>query len=185
MSNMPSALGHMPPPQMSMQAPRSAPMDLNRAWADMQDKSHPLSPPHQLLTHPAQPSSAWSAEFGSAAQAHTSPAMAQGQPQAQGFAPQTYLAPLYGGGMGQRMMYNHANFAPAPVQAADKGKGKGREIDFDAAFAALEQSLGPSAQEMARIEELDDTADLAEAMERVNLREGQAEERSRDETDFN
>ena len=49
----------------------------------------------------------------------------------------------------------------------DKGKGKGREIDFEAAFAEVAQNMGPSEAETARIVELDDTANLEEAMSRV------------------
>ena len=88
--------------------------------------------------------------------------------------------PSYGmyGGMGQGMMYP-MGMASNSVQISDKGKGKSREIDFDAAFAEFDHMLGPSPQEMARIEELDDTADLAEAMQRASMRE--ASERSQDQ----
>ena len=41
-------------------------------------------------------------------------------------------------GMGQSMFYP-MNMTPNPVQMSDKGKGKGREIDFDAAFAEFDQ----------------------------------------------
>ena len=62
---------------------------------------------------------------------------------------------------------------PANMSATslDKGKGKSREIDFEAAFAEVTQSLGPSQAESARIEELDDTADLNEALGGVKLEE--------------
>lgn len=57
--------------------------------------------------------------------------------------------------------------APAPQSVAN-GKGKGREIDFEAAFAQVAESL-ESQRPSARIEELDDTADLAAAMARTDL----------------
>lgn len=73
-------------------------------------------------------------------------------------------------GMGSAMGMRPMNFNPTPVLAvSDKGKGKSRDIDFDAAFAAFDQQLGPTPQETARIEELDDTADLAAAMSGATL----------------
>lgn len=65
------------------------------------------------------------------------------------------------------------NMYSAPMNmtstTADKGKGKSREIDFEAAFAEVAQNMGPSEAETARIVELDDTANLEDAFKGVTL----------------
>ena len=58
---------------------------------------------------------------------------------------------------------------PPPAQALDNGKGKSREIDFAAAFAQVDQDLSASQTESARIVELDDTANLEEALRQASL----------------
>jgi peroxin-5 len=90
--------------------------------------------------------------------------------------------PMYGG-MSQGMLYP-MGMASNPAEVSDKGKGKGREIDFDAAFAEFDQLLGPSSQETARIEELDDTTDLAEAMQRATLRDAGEQRQGRVGSEF-
>lgn len=60
------------------------------------------------------------------------------------------------------------------MQSMDKGKGKSREMDFEAAFAQMAESLEAHPQQTARIEVLDDTADLAAAMARTNIEEAAA-----------
>ena len=71
------------------------------------------------------------------------------------------------GGMGMGAAYQMpTNMTSTTV---DKGKGKSREIDFEAAFAEVQQSLGPSEAETARIVELDDTDNLEDALKGVTL----------------
>ena len=61
---------------------------------------------------------------------------------------------------------------PSITQVTDKGKGKSREMDFEAAFAQMTESLEQSHQQSsARIEALDDTADLAAAMAGSSLQD--------------
>lgn len=71
---------------------------------------------------------------------------------------------------------------PPPAQALDKGKGKSREIDFEAAFAQVDQDL--STTQSARIVELDDTADLAEALKQTSLGDDVDEQTAPIGTDF-
>lgn len=76
-------------------------------------------------------------------------------------------------------MYNNVYSNPAPGQPLElsKGKGKARDIDFEAAFAQVDQSLSTeehtaaSEQEASRFAEFDDTADLSEAMQRASVQE--------------
>ena len=66
------------------------------------------------------------------------------------------------------VMYSGVPFTP-PLQTTDKGKGKSREIDFEAAFAQMAETLESNAKPEAQIEELDDTADLAAAMTHAKI----------------
>lgn len=151
-----------------MQASRSGPMDLSRAWAGAQEHNVAMKQPNPLQFNPVHASSGWSAEFGNSSQVHT-PALTS-QPQVQSFHQQSYMSPSLYGGMNQGFMQPmNFNAAPQVMQVADKGKGKAREIDFEAAFAELDEALGPSPQEMARIEEWDDVADLNEVMSRASV----------------
>ena len=158
-----------------MQPLHNVPVDLGRAWADVQEHNAVMKPsaaaqfnaiPFNAAHAPAE----WTAEFASNSQMHGPPSMVQ-QPRAQGFRQQSYMSsPMYGS-MNQGFMFPATFNAGPALVSSDKGKGKARDIDFDAAFAELDQALGPSAQETARIEEFDDVADLNEAMERMAMRQ--------------
>lgn len=69
--------------------------------------------------------------------------------------------------------FQHPNFSVA----SSLSKGKAKEIDFDAAFAQLSESMvSPPEQESPVIEVTTDTAkDLSKALENVTLDEKQAD----------
>ncbi|KAJ3489054.1 hypothetical protein NLI96_g2421 [Meripilus lineatus] len=164
---------HLPPPPM--EAARFVSPDLNVAWAESQQR--------KFLQNQAPPelkSQNWSGEFGNASQI-TSPGSAaqQNTPNQQEFFQPTYMQPrMYGSTMGMGMY----SAIPPPAQALDKGKGKSREIDFEAAFAQVDQDL--STTQSARIVELDDTADLAEALKQTSLGDDVDEQTAPIGTDF-
>ena len=63
----------------------------------------------------------------------------------------------------------------------NQGKGKGREADFEAAFAQVAASLSPIEARTSRVEEIDDSiADIEETLKNVSFK-SEVEE---DETDF-
>ena len=68
---------------------------------------------------------------------------------------------MYGGG------YNPA--VGTPLQMTDKGKGKGKEIDFEAAFAEATASFSSQADSGRIVEVKDDVADLANTLQETNL----------------
>ncbi|KAI0088040.1 hypothetical protein BDY19DRAFT_951643 [Irpex rosettiformis] len=151
---------HIPPPEMMLQ---SSQPDLNQLWGNSRERellAHSMS-----MTDFKPQSSAWASEFGNAPTMH---AALPPQTQMNGMQGASYMPQM----SGQFGMSSMMNFGPPPMlTSTDKGKGKSREIDFDAAFAQFDQFHGPSAQETARIEELDDTADLAAAMGDTTLQD--------------
>lgn len=167
---------HIPPPELAMQVPRNASLDLNGVWRDAREVD--FAPHQAALEMKAQSASGgWASEFGTAGPMRAAQvSVAPREPASAMQRPMTYMSSNGMYGMTRPMgMFSSMNVAPSLVQMSDKGKGKGREIDFEAAFAQLDQSLGPSAQETARIEELDDTADLAAALSDTSLKEKEGE----------
>lgn len=56
--------------------------------------------------------------------------------------------------------------------AMNQGKGKGKEVDFEAAFAQFSESLESVGQQTSRIEEVrDDVADITDALKGVTVEE--------------
>ncbi|KAH8107237.1 peroxisome targeting signal receptor [Cristinia sonorae] len=158
---------HIAPPDMSrfMNAP-GASSELMAAWAESQHKQQ-LHMPGPTLQVPQSSGSAWAGEFGSGMQVVApGPSVQQSMAQQPNFYQSSYMGSRMYGGIPMNMFSTPMNMT---TTAVDKGKGKSREIDFEAAFAEVTQSLGPSEAEMARIVELDDTADLQEAMSGVSL----------------
>ena len=88
----------------------------------------------------------------------------------------SYMSPMYGNsmpmgmygmGMGMNgMQYGmNANIGPLSL-----GKGKGKEVDFEAAFAHYAEALGPTEQQTSRIEEVDDSvANITETLQGVTV----------------
>lgn len=63
----------------------------------------------------------------------------------------------------------------------NQGKGKGKEADFEAAFAQVAASLSPIEAQTSRVEEVDDSiTDIEEALKNVSFKS----EVEGDETDF-
>ena len=63
----------------------------------------------------------------------------------------------------------------------NQDKGKGREADFEAAFAQVAASLSPVEAQTSRVEEVDDSiTDMEEALKNVSFKSDVEE----DETDF-
>lgn len=63
----------------------------------------------------------------------------------------------------------------------NQGKGKGREADFEAAFAQVAASLGPIETQTSRVEEVDaGVTDIEDALKNVSLNSEEEE----DGTDF-
>ena len=63
----------------------------------------------------------------------------------------------------------------------NQGKGKGREADFEAAFAQVAASLGPRETQTSRVEEVDaGVTDIEDALKDVSFKPEEKE----DETDF-
>lgn len=66
----------------------------------------------------------------------------------------------------------------------DQDKGKGREADFEAAFAQVAASLGPIEAQTSRVEELDDSVAVVEdALKSVSLN-SEEEEKGTDFTKY-
>jgi len=164
---------HLSPPDMArlMNAPSPSP-DLMAAWAESQ-RMH--SPGPTIQGPQSNSASSWAGEFGGGLQsvsgASAQRSMAQ---QPASFHQSAYQSSYMGGQMyggvpmnmySSPMSMNNMN----ATASLDKGKGKSREIDFEAAFAEVTKNLGPSEAETARIVELDDTADLAEALGSTSL----------------
>ena len=151
---------HIPPPEMALQRPQH---DLNQVWGNAHERE--LLARSAPMTDFKPQASGWATEFGNSPAQHIGSALPT---QINGMQGSSYM-PSMSNRLGMTAMMN---FGPPPMLAStDKGKGKSRDIDFDAAFAQFDQHHGPSAQETARIEELDDTADLAAAMGGATLQE--------------
>jgi peroxin-5 len=74
---------------------------------------------------------------------------------------------MYGMNMGQNMFQGLPNVSVDQ----DKGKGKSREADFEAAFAHYSTSLPPTQTESSRIVEVDAdvTEEITDAMKNTTL----------------
>ncbi|KAI9061756.1 TPR-like protein [Trametes sanguinea] len=150
-----------PPPQMA------AGPDLSKAWNEMQ--VHRAMSSDMARTH--SPAAGWSAEFDSVAQI-ARPASQQNMPMQSNLSQTPYMsAGLYGRSMPMGM----SSFAMGmPQVGMVAGKGKGKEIDFDAAFAQFTASYSGQA-EGARITEVDDEAvdQLADSLQQADLEKEQ------------
>lgn len=81
---------------------------------------------------------------------------------------------MYGGMPMGGMYAPHFTAPPNLLQSLDKGKGKSRDIDFDAAFAQIAASMTSSQAESARIEEVDDSVtELSETLQNANIKDGE------------
>jgi peroxin-5 len=141
--------------------------DLSHVWGNAREQNVMHQPAAVVdLRH----SSAWATEFRSSS---TIQLAAVSSPQIANVQSPSYMPNNMYGMRVPLVMSSGMNFSPGPaLTVSDKGKGKSREIDFDAAFAQFDQhQLGPTPQESAKIEELDDTADLSAAMRGASLQD--------------
>lgn len=77
---------------------------------------------------------------------------------------------LYGGSIPYGMLGSSVNASLDPLQGIDKGKGKSKEIDFDAAFAQAAASVISTQTENARIVEVDESiSNLADSLQDTRL----------------
>ncbi|OSX66228.1 hypothetical protein POSPLADRAFT_1177652 [Postia placenta MAD-698-R-SB12] len=149
---------HLPPQLMRPAdiAARSAP-DLSGAWAEANDRAMF----HRQLGRSdtaSSPAAGWTAEFSRIPQTTVS-----GSAQETNFSTGAY------NGMGYGPMMHGSGFSAmsVPMLSVDKGKGKGKEIDFDAAFAEAFASLTAEKAESGRIvdvtdEQVEGSADTVE-----------------------
>ena len=149
-----------PPPLPEMAGPMpfaQPPPDLYRAWSEAHQMSAPMH--GQDMKTP----DSWAAEFGNAPPtALPAPLAAMNASQRQELFQNPYMS---SGMYGMRPMGSFPmTMGSAQMPSMDKGKGKSREIDFEAAFAQMAETLESTRQSSAKIEELDDTVDLAAAM---------------------
>ncbi|RDX41796.1 peroxisome targeting signal receptor [Lentinus brumalis] len=166
------AMSHhaMPPePERFMHAPPQAGHDLGKAWNEMQ--AGRSTPGEMYRTHtPTAAAGGWSAEFDGVGQIGR-PSAQQSMPMQSNFSQSPYMSSgMYGQGMPMGM----SAFGMAmPQMGMVQGKGKGKQIDFDAAFAQLHASLADQT-EGARITEVtDDTVDqLADDLQESTLDKG-------------
>ncbi|KAH9859121.1 peroxisome targeting signal receptor [Lenzites betulinus] len=151
---------HSPPPQ-------AAGPDLQKAWNEMQQAGRPMGG-GDLLRMQHSPSG-WGAEFDSVAQI-ARPSGQQSMPMQSNLSQAPYMsAGLYGGSMAMGGMSGFAMGMP-PQMMGDMGKGKGKDIDFDAAFAQYAAAY-PGQTEGARITEVNDEAleELTQDLEGASL----------------
>ncbi|KAI0793191.1 peroxisome targeting signal receptor [Abortiporus biennis] len=160
---------HLPPAEMLMREnSRMGTPDLNKAWIESQQ-------PRQFIPNAQGPSmsAGWANEFtpgpSSLVEALAQHTMTQGP---ETFQPSYMQGRMYGGGMMPMNMSMYSNFSP-PLEMSDKGKGKSRDVDFEAAFAEFDKSLASTNQaQSARIEEVNDSLEqLENAMKDATLKD--------------
>lgn len=177
---------HMAPPEMA-QSMRAGP-DLSSMWSGMPHNQ--LMPEHMHHTEGFKSvgSSGWANEFDVVSRASASPAMQQApqvpcacHPYAliEDFLIVFFVTAYQGlymnsgmyGAMPMGGMYAPNFTAPAGlIQNLDKGKGKSRELDFEAAFAQFAASMNSDQTQSARVEEVDDSvAELSETLQNTGL----------------
>ncbi|KIJ68144.1 hypothetical protein HYDPIDRAFT_165843 [Hydnomerulius pinastri MD-312] len=130
--------------------------DLNQAWA--------REMPQQVAFRDNVTQGSWASEFGGAQNQlapghiqHPGPQITDGQRPYTGLHNYSMPTNMYGSSLGASPYYH--GFTPVPQIASDKGKGKARESDFEAAFAQAVASLQiDDTESSARIVELDENA---------------------------
>ncbi|KZT10666.1 peroxisome targeting signal receptor [Laetiporus sulphureus 93-53] len=178
------ALAHYPPPQMGRPMEVSVPRmggDLNKAWEDV--GAMQFAHEHASRDAPSLSQNfAWTTEFSS----DPSEAAQRSVAQRPDYAQSPYVqSSLYRGALGSGMMYgSNLSAYGAPLQSIASGKGKGKEIDMEAAFKQAFESF--TIEESGRIvEEKDDVSTAAvEGAQASELRQSEEQEALQHETDF-
>jgi len=153
-------------------AMRSGP-DLSKAWDDIDARPAVQSQVPRSQLGP-QMNSHWAMEFSSNS-AMSLPGPAQGSSmQRPEYNQSSYMqSNMYRPMMDSGYMYGGAgvNAVGTPLQMTDKGKGKGKEIDFEAAFAEATASFSSQADSGRIVEVGDDVGNLAETLQKTGLSE--------------
>ncbi|TFY62887.1 hypothetical protein EVJ58_g3576 [Rhodofomes roseus] len=150
-------------------AMRSGP-DLGKAWSDIQGRPGLQSQTPRSQAGP-QMSSHWATEFSSnSAMSLHGPAQS-GSVQHSEYNQSSYMqSSMYRPMTGSGYMYGSSfSSVGTPLQMSDKGKGK--EIDFEAAFAEATASFSSQADSGRIVEVEDDVGDLADTLQETNLAE--------------
>ncbi|KAH7924256.1 TPR-like protein [Leucogyrophana mollusca] len=168
---------HMHPAELARLQEMNARTDLSEAWSREQ--------PHQAAFYDNSRQVNWAAEFGGPQQQPG--AATSAQPNVQGISGAqrpSYMGSgglynssmsmgMYGAGMGPSF---YQSYNGVPQTLSDQGKGKGREADFEAAFAQVAASMHPvQAESSSRIVEIDDSVtSVDEALKSVHLNDDAA-----------
>ncbi|TFK44351.1 hypothetical protein BDQ12DRAFT_593404 [Crucibulum laeve] len=165
----------MPHPDMARMGEMTGRPDLSEAWLMEQQN-------HMQAFEESKAHGGWAAEFGGPPQMTSPiPSMQQnmgGRPEYQQ-QPSFMTSPMYGSSMSMGMygMNNPGMFygMNGGIETMDqKGKGKSKEADFEAAFAQIAASLSPAQEQVSssRIVEVEDgVTDLEDALKNTTLGE--------------
>ncbi|KAI0949284.1 hypothetical protein AcW1_008944 [Taiwanofungus camphoratus] len=171
-SGHPARGHHHIPPQIGRlmdAAPRAGP-DLTKAWNEIGDRQSVQNQIFQgYIGHGQDPP--WAAEFNAIPGVTVLGSVQNGAQHRLDFLQMPYMTSgLYGGSIPYGMLGSSVNASLDPLQGIDKGKGKSKEIDFDAAFAQAAASVISTQTENARIVEVDENiSNLADSLQDTRL----------------
>ncbi|KAF8904432.1 peroxisome targeting signal receptor [Gymnopilus junonius] len=176
-----SSAGHGMTPGFSMQYPAefsrmreaNPHLPMNESWVIEQQQQ-------MRAYEETAAKAAWAAEFGAVPQTNSSAPMPQANASSlTEFSRPNFMPSMYGGSpmgimrMGPPTMQYGVS---SNLTIVDQGKGKGREADFEAAFAQIAASLAPAESQTSRVEEVsDDVAQLGEALQAASLKTEEGE----------
>ncbi|KNZ77103.1 Peroxisomal targeting signal receptor [Termitomyces sp. J132] len=116
---------------------------------------------------------AWAAEFGASSQMSSPPLQTQHPTTVlSDYQRATYMNPIgsYGASLPMTMNFGFSMQPSFDVSdTIDKGKGKAREVDFEAAFAQVAASFPPAQETSGIVEVPDGVAELEDAMKATSL----------------
>ncbi|KAG5718418.1 Peroxisomal targeting signal receptor, partial [Termitomyces sp. T112] len=116
---------------------------------------------------------AWAAEFGASSQMSSPPLQTQHPTTVlSDYQRATYMNPIgsYGASLPMTMNFGFSMQPSFDVSdTIDKGKGKAREVDFEAAFAQVAASLPPAQETSGIVEVPDGVTELEDAMKATSL----------------
>ncbi|KAH9895098.1 peroxisome targeting signal receptor [Cubamyces lactineus] len=172
---------HVMPPEaerfMNTPPPQAAGPDLSSAWNQMQAGRAMGS--DMLRAQSQSLASGWNAEFDSVSQI-ARPAGQQSMPMQSNLSQTPYMSSgLYGRSMPLGM--GMSSFAMgAPQMGMESGKGKGKEIDFDAAFAQFTASYAGQGEGATITEVVDDQSveQLSESLQETKLEKEEGSEQN-------
>ncbi|KAF5380594.1 hypothetical protein D9615_004619 [Tricholomella constricta] len=158
--------------------------ELARMGSGMNEPWVPEQQQNMRAFEESQAQAAWAAEFGASSQMHSpSPSLQQQNMPAQ---PEFQQRPSYMSSMGSygtsmpMGMYSGFNMYPGMNATMSEGKGKAKQVDFEAAFAQVAASLTPAQETISRIVEVEDgVTEIEDAVRGVSL-----DTTEEDSTDF-